>query len=456
MKVRTLLCVLLAHSGIVAQTPIGVWQAEGYGTFWEFAGDSLQSWEVTTTTCVRARRLARAASPPPGASVAFADGVVTAWIIRTGGDARRFVAHSPGTASDVVFHRRADLPTVCDAPTPPTMEGSFAVFERTLAEQYAFFALRGLDWPLAVTRARAKLGRVTAPREFYDLLEEMIAPLEDRHTDLTATDINVRVRHYRRSGGPIDPTTIDRAKVNPPRRYLAGPLELWCQDWVQFGELNGSIGYLRILREYTYTPSGRFEDDSLALTRALDSIMPRAARLRGLVLDLRMNGGGFDAIALLIASRLTGTSYLAFRKQTRADPVDPDQFTSPQAVHVRAGPGARYTGPLVLLIGPYTLSAGEVLTLALLGRRPAVTRIGEATQGIFADELLRQLPNGWRFQLTTERYLSPAGENFEARGIPPDRMVAVFPPSDLESGRDGALEEAIQVLSSAIPSAPPR
>jgi C-terminal processing protease CtpA/Prc len=315
-----------------------------------------------------------------------------------------------------------------------------------MAEQYAFFKLRGLDWSAATARARAKLPLARSAREFYDVLEEMVGPLEDRHTDVTATDLNLRLRHHRRSGGALDPALFNRVKANPPRRYLAGPLESWCQDWVQFGELSGSIGYLRILREYSYTPSGRFEDDSLALIRALDSIMPRAARLRGLVVDLRMNGGGFDAIALLIASRLTGSSYHAFGKQTRSDPVHPDRFTPLQAVHVRPSPGARYTGPVVLLTGPYTLSAGEVLTLSLLGRRPAITRIGEATQGIFADELLRRLPNGWRFQLSTERYLTPAGENFEGRGIPPHRTVAVFPPTDLESGRDGALELALQIL----------
>jgi C-terminal processing protease CtpA/Prc len=315
-----------------------------------------------------------------------------------------------------------------------------------MAEQYAFFGLRGLDWPAAAARARETLPRATGPREFYDILEEMIAPLEDRHTDVTATDLDLRVRHHRRSGGPLDPALFDRIKANPPRRYLAGPLESWCRDWVQFGELSGSIGYLRIMREYSYTPSGRFEDDSLALIQALDSIMPRVARLRGLVVDLRMNGGGFDAIALLIASRLTGESYHAFGKQTRSDPMHQDRFTPLQAVHVRAGSGARYTGPAVLLTGPYTLSAGEVLTLALLGRQPAITRIGEATQGIFADELLRGLPNGWRFQLSTERYLTPAGVNFEGRGIPPDRNVPVFPPQDLETGRDGALELALEVL----------
>ena len=170
---------------------------------------------------------------------------------------------------------------------------------------------------------------------------------------MTATDLNVRVRHYRRSGGPLDPALFERIKANPPRRYLAGPLESWCQDWLQYGELTGSIGYLRILREYSYAPSGRFEDDSLALTQALDSIMPRVARLRGLVVDMRMNGGGFDAISL--PHRLPPDSErLIWHSANRpvTHPEHPDRFTPLQAVHVRASSAPATPAPSYSSRGP--------------------------------------------------------------------------------------------------------
>ncbi len=446
MRPRSLRVARPWQAYLVLLLPVGVWEAKGYGTIWEITADSLQSWEVTTTTCVRAGQYARASVPPPGTAEGYLEGVTTAWIIRPGWSRRRLVAHSPGTAADVHFRKLAALPHICVPPTRDTQDANFEAFQRTMGEQYAFFGLRGVNWGAAVTKARRKMGGANGPRAFYDILEEMVAPLDDRHTDVTATDLNVRARHYRHSGGPLDQEMFIRLKANPPTRYLVGPVESWCQDWIQYGELRGSIGYLRILREYTYASTGRFEDDSIAAIVALDSIIPRAARLHGLVIDVRLNGGGFDAIALLIASRLTGSPYLAFRKQTRSDPKRHDRFTPLQPVHVRPSPGARYPGPAVLLTGPYTLSAGEVFTLALLNRRPRIARLGEATQGIFADELLRQLPNGWRFQLSTERYLTPEGKNFEARGIPPDRRIPLFPPADQETGRDGALEAALELL----------
>jgi C-terminal processing protease CtpA/Prc len=81
-----------------------------------------------------------------------------------------------------------------------------------------------------------------------------------------------------------------------------------------------------------------------------------------------------------------------------------------------------------------------------MGRSPRVTRIGEDTQGVYSDELVRSLPNGWRFSLPNEVFLTEKGEHFEARGVPPDIRAAVFPKSDLAAGRDGALEKAVEVL----------
>ena len=85
--------------------------------------------------------------------------------------------------------------------------------------------------------------------------------------------------------------------------------------------------------------------------------------------------------------------------------------------------------------------------MALMGRTPHITRIGESTQGVFSDVLGRTLPNGWNFGLPNERFLTQDGVAFDGPGVPPDEVVPVFPKSDLESGRDGALERALQVLA---------
>jgi C-terminal processing protease CtpA/Prc len=102
---------------------------------------------------------------------------------------------------------------------------------------------------------------------------------------------------------------------------------------------------------------------------------------------------------------------------------------------------------VVLLTGPLTISAGETFTQALMGRMPHVTRIGENTQGVYSDVLLRALPNGWVFGLPNEIYRTPSGETFDGPGIPPDRMVPVFAATDIAEGRDPAMAAALEVLA---------
>jgi C-terminal processing protease CtpA/Prc len=100
----------------------------------------------------------------------------------------------------------------------------------------------------------------------------------------------------------------------------------------------------------------------------------------------------------------------------------------------------------VLLIGPETISGGETFAMALMGRTPRVTFVGENTQGVFSDVWGRKLPNGWTFGVPTELYLTSSDKSFDRQGVPPDIRVPVFSKADRNAGRDGALERAIQVI----------
>jgi len=99
----------------------------------------------------------------------------------------------------------------------------------------------------------------------------------------------------------------------------------------------------------------------------------------------------------------------------------------------------------VHLIGLHSVSAAETFTQALLDREPEVIRVGENTQGVFSDVLGRRLPNGWRFGLPNERFITD-GKTYDGTGIPPTIRVPVFSAADLERGRDSAIEKALEIL----------
>jgi C-terminal processing protease CtpA/Prc len=66
---------------------------------------------------------------------------------------------------------------------------------------------------------------------------------------------------------------------------------------------------------------------------------------------------------------------------------------------------------------------------------------------VFSDVLVRKLPNGWSFGLPNEIYLTKDGKAFDGPGVPPDIAVPIFPSEDLASGRDSALNKALELLA---------
>ena len=90
-------------------------------------------------------------------------------------------------------------------------------------------------------------------------------------------------------------------------------------------------------------------------------------------------------------------------------------------------------------------SAAETFVLAMR-EMPDVLTLGEATGGILSDALPKFLPSGIYFSLSNEEYRSVDGKVFERVGVPPDEELDVFSSSDRSSGRDSALERALELL----------
>jgi C-terminal processing protease CtpA/Prc len=216
---------------------------------------------------------------------------------------------------------------------------------------------------------------------------------------------------------------------------------------ISYADLPGRLGYLRPLT-FRYTEGIDYAAEVSELDGALDKILTRerVESLRGLIIDLRINGGGSDALALRMASRLSRRPFFAYAKQARNDVRDAIRFTTPQPVWVPATDRPRYTGPVVILAGGSTISAGETFTQALLNRPQRPILIGQPTQGVFSDTLQRHLPNGWEFWLPNERFLDRRGRTYDGTGIPPDITTPVFTDEEFAADRDSAFDRAVALL----------
>ncbi len=457
VRVSILAASLVLGATGCASSLDGVWQSQGYGYIFEIQGPRLKSFEVTSTTCVAGFTARLQKVITPGREATFKTNEKDFFFIRSGESNRTKGArllHFEGSASDVQISRLQEIPGICEPPTPNTPPANFEVFARTFDEQYISFGLKGANWRRIVADNRPKVTSQTTPAQLFDILQAMIEPFHDAHTAISAPSLKrefegFRPGRYKLAEGEAESRFKKREMpilLNiTERAYLDGPLKKLCNGQLQYGHIGKTTGYLRILAEGGYTRHGGSAADLVALEKALDDIFSDAA-LQALVLDLRINFGGSDQLGLAIASRLASDEYPAFTKYARLCSADRDAWTVGQVSLIRPSPRPGFHGPVVELIGPLTISAGETFTQALMGRTPHVTRIGENTQGVFSDVLDRRLPNGWRFGLPNEVYRTPEGTAFDGVGIPPDIKVPLFAEADVAAGKDPALMKAIEIL----------
>jgi hypothetical protein len=425
----------------------GWWVSEGYGTVLEIKDGKVQAYQVTAVSSVPDWKAKQLEKVSDGAEAVFA---------RSPGADKIFVR--PGTspdhkffgfkwaASSMGFRRVPERPAVCEKPTENTPLSNFDVFWTTFQEQYPFFAIHGVNWAEVKDKYRSRITDKTTSKELFDVFKAMVQPLGDAHVSIRGA--GTAFHATRPSSNVADTKTERRVKEIVETNYLHGKLRSWCNGQISWGLLPDSIGYLRITAFAGYSSRPDFESTITALEKALDEALQDSDKLRGLIIDVRINHGGSDVLGAQVASRFATKEYLAFAKEARNDPNDPTRFTALQETLVPVSARPHFHGPVVQLTSGTTISAGETFTMALMGRTPKIIRLGENTQGVFSDVLGRKLPNGFRFGLPNEIFLTKDGKSFDGPGVPPDVPCPVFPKEDLDKGRDGCLEKAREILLS--------
>jgi hypothetical protein len=440
----------LSTSSVTAQQPssaVGLWATEGYGLVFDVRQDSVISYEITKVSCIPSNRAVTSPTPPAGALAAFGrPGTPVTYVIlpgKTRNDARVHLAYA---ASDMIVHRIDRKPVACDAPTPDTPLSNFDVFAQTWAEQYGFFREKKVDWASVVAANRPRVTDATTPEPLFDILSGMISPLQDAHSYIGAPAINKNFGGVRKTPSFLETRAARDSGYALVTPHLTSPLRRFCEGRLEFGMLGPDVGYLRIRGFSGYTKDGAFETGLAALEAGLDTAFADTRGWKGLVIDVRLNGGGADPYGIAIARRLTATPYTAYVKQARSDPVDPTKWTEAQPSVVQPTTRPSFRGPVVELTGVQSISAAETFTQALMNRKPKVIRVGETTQGVFSDVLGRTLPNGWRFGLANERFVTD-GKSFDNVGIAPDVPVESLTPAARATGKDAAVEKALAILN---------
>ena len=288
-------------------------------------------------------------------------------------------------------------------------------------KKYSYFELKNIDWNEVRNMYRPMLSAHSTEQELFDVLGKMLNELRDDHTAL------------------FSPFNVSRynIRLTAPENYSQRTIEefyipdAWHTGVFTHGFLeNEEVAYIR----YSSFLS-EFSDEQM------DLILNRYQNTRGLILDLRANGGGAIFNVPKILGRFTQTKTLVGTYITRNGP-DHNDFSDRENFYITPYQGVKYSGPVVVLIDKGSYSATTLFALATKAF-PEITLMGDTTGGGGGKANGGQLPNGWTYQFSVSQLLDLNGDNYAEDGVPAD-IPAAFDWSDITL--DEILEKAISRL----------
>jgi carboxyl-terminal processing protease len=231
-----------------------------------------------------------------------------------------------------------------------------------------------------------------------------------------------------KEGTPVD-LTVSRKSSTQPLSFHVLRANIH-EPSVVGTVIDGDIGYVRV--SVFGSTTGQEMSDALS---KLD-----AQGVKGYVLDLRNNGGGYLDAAIDVSSKFIPDGPI----------VSIDSRTQPLTTF-DADATSVAMRPLAVLVNGFTASASEITSCAIQDSGAGVI-VGTRTFGKGVVQTIYPMPDGSAVKITTARYLTPKGRDINSIGIAPDILVPDVNPSDLGNPQtDTQLQRAAAYIESKIP-----
>ncbi|MDQ3755113.1 MAG: S41 family peptidase [Acidobacteriota bacterium] len=380
----------------------------------------------------------------------------------------------------------------------------------TLRARYYDPQLHGVDWPTQRTALRPLAAEADSPAAFYAVLRRMLGSLRDAHTrvyppeersdwqrtvypsvgvsvreiagEVIVTNVErnsevwragvragdavtgvdgeaVRQRLARRLAEESSASTVQAARLQATVRLFDGPLDGPMRVTFTRGEgvRSRTVSLRRTLRTREPTLDFRRMDGvavarfnlftqeiAVELLRTLEREEMR--RARGLVIDLRDNGGGETEAMTDIASAFLPLGTNLGRFIDRDGNITSAPQTRAAMLLTATSTIKNFPLPIVVLTSARTSSAAEIFASALQAANRADI-IGEPTCGcVLGIRRRHSLPDGGLLDISEMHFRTARDTRLEGAGVTPDEQLA---PSkeDIRAGHDPALKRATDFLN---------
>lgn len=293
-----------------------------------------------------------------------------------------------------------------------------------LDKRYAYFDYKNVDWNAVYAQYRPKVYDGMSDDSLFNTMGAMLNELRDGHVNLISP-FNLSVFDVELLGPEnVDDRVILENYIGTDR-VITGP---FTHDFLR----NKTIGYIRF-RSFP----GTVDDDQL------DYILNRYKDTKGLIFDIRQNGGGVINDAYTILKRFIDKPTVVYQSRGKVGPTHNAFGEAELSTLQPAASSVKYLKKIVVLTDRGTYSSGSFFAL-MATAIPNMVLMGDRTGGGLGLPNGGQLPNGWTYRCSITQTLDVNGGNYED-GVYPDKTVLVNP-AKLANGIDDVLEEAMEEI----------
>lgn len=264
--------------------------------------------------------------------------------------------------------------------------------------------------------------------------------IEPYQSSSTPQDMEVRKFTYALLAGPKDSLLVIKFRNKNGKEWAQKVARVEYERVapippITYREIN-NIGYLQL---------NSFSDNTVDKT--YDSLFSKIEKTKGLIIDLRKNGGGSSGIGFHILSTLTDTAYaISLSRITQYNSTEGGEAQWYSFPPEKINPSKKmfFAKPVILLISARTFSAAEDFVVAFSYMKRG-KMIGQTTGGSTGQPLSFGLPGGGTARVCAKDDRFPDGRKFVGIGIPPDIFISKTI-NDLYNNNDAALRKALELI----------
>jgi len=316
---------------------------------------------------------------------------------------------------------------VDEAERPDTPSGNFEALWQIIDEHYCFFDYKGheygLDWQEVYNKYKVRVNNQMRETQLFEVLCDMLAELRDGHVNLSSSYDYGRYWAWQEAFPKNFSDTLERKYLGTDYKISSG---------LNYRVLDDNIGYIRY--ESFQTPIGEGN---------LDDVLSYLALCRGLIIDIRNNGGGDLTNAERLAARFVHEKTIVGYLQHKTGKGHND-FSSMETQYLEPSSNLRWQKPVCVLTNRSVYSAANEFA-SMMHALPHVKLVGDKTGGGSGMPMSSSLPNGWTVRFSACPMYDKNKQHTEF-GIEPDIYIQLKS-NDVQKGIDTIIEAARKLLT---------